>query len=296
MVQTFFERSFAINRLRQGPLAGHIDLLAARLATHGYSRVHSRIQLRLVGHFNRWLEQKDLTVEQIDEKIIERYWRYFMRKKRVRSKDVSALMKLLDLLREQGVTPRRAIEAVPTARETLLEKYRCYLREERDLANGSVRNMVPFVDRFLAQKYPRDHFDFAALKVGDITSFVRKQATELGSVQAKHMVSSLRSFFRYLRHTGEIDTDLAGCVPCVPVYSFSTIPRFLPTGAVEKILRRTVGGYPRTPRLRGANAARQAWTPHLRNRQPGTGRCRLGTRSDHGSGQGRTMVQNAVAV
>ena len=48
LVQTFFERSFAINRLRQGPLAGHIDLLAARLATHGYSRVHSRIQLRLV--------------------------------------------------------------------------------------------------------------------------------------------------------------------------------------------------------------------------------------------------------
>ena len=104
MVQTFFERSFAINRLRQGPLAGHIDLLAARLATHGYSRVHSRIQLRLVGHFNRWLEQKDLTVEQIDEQIIERYWRYFMRKKRVRSKDVCALMKLLGLLRERGVT------------------------------------------------------------------------------------------------------------------------------------------------------------------------------------------------
>src|ERR1700719_3876251 len=126
LVQTFFERSFAINRLRQGPLAGHIDLLAARLATDGYSRVHSRIQLRLIGHFNRWLEQKDLTVEQIDEQIIERYWRYFMRKKRVRSKDVSALMKLLDLLREQGVTPRRTIEAVPTAREALLETYRCY--------------------------------------------------------------------------------------------------------------------------------------------------------------------------
>jgi site-specific recombinase XerC len=123
----------------------------------------------------------------------------------------------------------------------LLEKYRCYLREERGLAYGSVRNMMPFVDRFLAQKYPRDHFDFAALKAGNITSFIRKQATELGSVQAKHMVSSLRSFFRYLRHTGEIKTDLAGCMPCVPVYSFSAIPRFLPPGAVEKILQRTVG-------------------------------------------------------
>ena len=73
MVHTFFERSFAVNRLRQGPLAGHIDLFAAQLATLGYSRVHSRIQIRLVGHFNRWLEQKSLTVEQIDEEIVDRY-------------------------------------------------------------------------------------------------------------------------------------------------------------------------------------------------------------------------------
>jgi hypothetical protein len=71
MVQTFFKPSCTIDRLRQGPLAGHIDLLAARLATHGYSRVHSRIQLRLVGHFNRWLEQKHLTAEQLDEDVIE---------------------------------------------------------------------------------------------------------------------------------------------------------------------------------------------------------------------------------
>ena len=53
MVQIFFRRSFTIDRLRQGPLAGHADLLAGRLAADGYSRVHSRIQLRLVGHFNR---------------------------------------------------------------------------------------------------------------------------------------------------------------------------------------------------------------------------------------------------
>ena len=67
MVQTFFKRSCTIDRLRQGPLAGHIDRFAARLATDGYSRVHSRIQLRLVGHFNRWLGQNSLTAEQLDE-------------------------------------------------------------------------------------------------------------------------------------------------------------------------------------------------------------------------------------
>ena len=66
MVQTFFERSCTIDRLRRGPLAGHIDLFAARLATDGYSRVHSRIQLRLVGHFNCWLDQNSLTAKQLN--------------------------------------------------------------------------------------------------------------------------------------------------------------------------------------------------------------------------------------
>jgi site-specific recombinase XerD len=244
MVQTFFKRSCTIDHLRQGPLAGHIDLLAARLATHGYSRVHSRIQLRLVGHFNRWLEQKHLTAEQLDEDVIELYRRYLKRRKRVRSEDVCTLVRLLDLLREQGVTPRN-VEATPTAREILLEKYRRYLREERGLAEASLRNMLMFVGRFLGEKYPRDHFDFASLAVGDITTFVRRQATELGSVQAKHMVSALRSFFRYLRHCGEIDTDLAGCVPRVPDYSFSAVPKFLPAGSVAKILRRTDRSIPR---------------------------------------------------
>jgi site-specific recombinase XerD len=229
-------------------LAGHIDLLAARLATHGYSRVHSRIQLRLVGHFNRWLEQKRLTAEQLDEDVIERYRRYLKRRKRVRSEDVCTLVRLLDLLREQGVTPRRNVEATPTAREILLEKYRRYLREERGLSDASLRNMLMFVDRFLVEKYPGDRFNFAALKVGDITTFVRRQATDLSSVQAKHLVTALRSFFRYLRHCGEIDTDLAGGVPCVPDYSFSAVPKFLPAGSVEKILRCTDRSTPRKRR------------------------------------------------
>ena len=86
MVQTFFERSF-VSKLTAVPISRHIDLLAAQLVIHDYSRIHTRIQLRLIGHLNRWLEQNDLTAEQIDEEIIERYWCYFMRQKRVRSND-----------------------------------------------------------------------------------------------------------------------------------------------------------------------------------------------------------------
>jgi site-specific recombinase XerD len=136
----------------------------------------------------------------------------------------------------KALRPGARIEAVPTPREALLEEYRCYLRDERGLSEATARNVLPFVDRFLVRRSPRHNFDFPALNAKDVTEFVRKEAAELGSVQAKHMVTALRGFFRYLRHRGDIETDLAGCVPCVPYYSFSTVPKFLPPGTVEKIL------------------------------------------------------------
>ena len=239
MVQTFFKRSCTIHRLHRGPLAGHIDLLAAKLATEGFSRVHSRIQLRLVGHFNRWLEQMHLTAEQLHEDVIERYRRWLKRRKRVRSEDVRTLTRLLDLLREQGIAPRLETESVPTARQILLEDYRRYLRDECGLSESSIRNLLMYVNQFLGMRYPHDRFNFGALRARDILAIIRRHAMESSSVQAKHLGTALRNFFRYLRHRGDTAIDLAACVPVVRDYSFSTVPKFLPANSVEKILRRT---------------------------------------------------------
>jgi site-specific recombinase XerD len=51
------------------------------------------------------------------------------------------------------------------------------------------------------------------------------------------MVWALRTFFRYLRHRGYIDVNLAGCVPSVPEYSLSTLPKCLPCGSIERVLQ-----------------------------------------------------------
>jgi integrase len=51
------------------------------------------------------------------------------------------------------------------------------------------------------------------------------------------MVTALRSFFRYLLHRGEVRTDLAACVPTVPRWSFSVLPKFLSTEAVKRVLK-----------------------------------------------------------
>ena len=60
------------------------------------------------------------------------------------------------------------------------------------------------------------------------------------------MVSALRSFFRYLRHRGDIATDLAACVPSIANWQFSALPKFLQPDQVQQVLnqcdRRTAQG------------------------------------------------------
>jgi site-specific recombinase XerD len=121
----------------------------------------------------------------------------------------------------------------------LIEDYRRHLLNERGLSEGSVRNLLMYVNQFLGTKYPHDRFNFGALRARDILTIIRRHALQSSSAQAKHLGTALRSFFRYLRYRGEIAIDLAACVPVVRHYSLSTVPKFLPADAFKKILRST---------------------------------------------------------
>src|SRR5579863_8520535 len=50
------------------------------------------------------------------------------------------------------------------------------------------------------------------------------------------MTTALRSFLRFARYRGDIDKDLAACVPAVANWKLSTIPRALPPCQVERVL------------------------------------------------------------
>jgi len=112
------------------------------------------------------------------------------------------------------------------------------LLEECGRSPSTVKNYVPFIDQFLSERFPNRAPSLAMLRAPDVTGFVTRHAHRLSPVRAGLMVTALRSFFRYLRHRGAIVTDLAGGVPTVPNWLFSTLPRFLPASTVERILKR----------------------------------------------------------
>jgi site-specific recombinase XerD len=95
---------------------------------------------------------------------------------------------------------------------------------------------VPVIDQFLYERFHRKALRLSAIRAVDVTDFVRRHAHQLSPGRAALMVTALRSFFRYLLHRGDVGTDLAACVPAVPKWSLSVLPRFLSAESVQRVL------------------------------------------------------------
>jgi site-specific recombinase XerD len=236
VINQLFTFPSTIERLRQGPLSEYLDAYAVTVAEQGYTHDSIRQQIVAIADFSRWLKQKHITVETVDSDVLERFLRLRRRQQRVRRGDPKTLARLLAMLCQRGVVKQRQQSVADNARARIINEFRCYLLQERGLSPSTLLNYVPVAEQFLGERFHNRAPNLAMLCASHVTGFVLRHARQLSPVRAGLMVTALRSFFRYLRHRGAITTDLAGCVPTVPNWSLSLLPRFLPAAAVERIL------------------------------------------------------------
>ena len=238
MINQLFTFSKTIERLRQGPLSEHLDAYAAGVAEQGYAHHSIRQQIVVIADFSRWLKRKQIDVQALNSEVVDRFLRLRRRQQRVRRGDPKALQRLLVMLRQTGVVKPDKPPVADNARSRITSEFRRYLLQECGRSPATLLNYVPVIEEFLSERFHDRTPNLAMLRAADVTGFVMRHARQLSPVRAKLMATALRSFFRYLRHRGAIATDLAGCVPTVPNWSLSTLPRFLPAATVERILER----------------------------------------------------------
>lgn len=143
----------------------------------------------------------------------------------------------MSLLHREGVVPA---ETLPVRRLTPVEcctqQYEHYLREVRGLAEATILNYVPFIDRFLKDRFADGTVALSCLRACDVVRFVQRQAPRLHQKRAKLMTSALRSFLRYAQYRGEVGMDLAAAVPTVANWSMPSIPRAISADQVCQLL------------------------------------------------------------
>lgn len=232
----FFAATDFPKTVDQGPLAGIVAAYAALLSQQGFSRQYARLQLRFLADLNQWLLERGLQIIDLTETTLHQYLSSRHQRFRPRHDDQSILRRLLQLLKTQGLLPE-APASLANPYQSVEDDFDRYLAEERGLSTATRINYAPFVHRFLSAQFSAKPPRFADLNAEGVIRFIQDQARGLNPKRAGLMVSALRSFFRYLRHRGDIAIDLAACVPPIANWQFSSLPRFLQPHQVQQVLR-----------------------------------------------------------
>jgi integrase/recombinase XerD len=223
-------------RVYTGPLAPYIEKFATFLAGEGYVAQTARTKCALVGDLSDWLKRRPiLRLATLDEEWIHKF--HAQRRNTRRRGDVTTSRQLLEFLRGLGAISSRRPHTDRSALGQLTRDYERFLISERGLARSTVVGYLAMVRRFLTEHFEGRPLRLQDLRPQDLHRFVLGEARRVSRTHARTTVTTLRSFLRFLRQRGAIDTDLAAALFGVSYWRWAHIPKSLPPEQVERLLR-----------------------------------------------------------
>ena len=231
----------------EGPLAAYLGSFATSISSQGYCLYSIHRQVHLAAGFSQWLQQEGIDIRFMTTDHAAQYLHDRAMQVKICRGDAAALQHLIDFLHHEGVIPADGVSVRRvTPVERLTQAYEQYLREAQALAEATIHNYVPFIYRFLQDRFTDGPVRLSRLRASDVVHFVQQQAPRLHRKRAKLMTTALRSFLRYARYRGEVALDLAAAVPIVANWSMPSIPRAIAPDQVHQLLasidRRTAMG------------------------------------------------------
>ena len=232
---TSFAQLKTVRGLDSGPLNPFIEDYVVALRDQGYRPGTIRGHLCLFANLNGWFSSNDLALSDLDERALERFSKRRLCRRKSVGGELSALLRLLGILRDAGATPPPR-PVVPTPAQALADSYRLFLHEERGCAEWTVSNYARHIDRFLDGLFGARRIVFSRIRAREVTAFVQRTARAHSQPYAKQVVTALRSFLRYLHYRGQLQSDLSAAVPKVAHWRMTALPKHLPAEAVQRVL------------------------------------------------------------
>jgi site-specific recombinase XerD len=199
----------------------------------GYSDVTVRSKVSLLSDFGQWLKASQLSVENLDEQLVETF---INDEQVVRRGYLKTFNQFLEHLRSRQVIPDRKLTSERSPLADTLSRYEKHLRSERGLVASTVVGYKAFIHNFLLERFGEGPLLFRELRSPDISAFILRHAPIMSPRRAQLMTTAFRSFFRFLFRSGELEKDLAGCVLPVADWRLSTVPKYLSSDEVGRVL------------------------------------------------------------
>ena len=235
IAEEYLSRSRLYRHLRNGSHGELVELYASRLAKEGLARHGTWRCLNLVGDLLSWMASSRSKLTDLDERRVERYLRHRGGRQSIQPGDRAALKRWLSALRDAGAILPAALPPI-SAQDQIFAEFSDYLRRERGLAQRTIVSHLPAIRRFLSEVCPAGADDLGRISQEDVTGYIERHARDWSPKSGKAMCWSLRAFLRYLHHKGLNAFPLAGCVPSIRQWKFASLPTYLSSAQVEKVL------------------------------------------------------------
>ena len=236
LLKNLFSES-VLKQLHVGPLASHLSTFTSLLSEQGYTKFSIKVKIRFVAKLSRWLDQQHLGVNDLKLELFDHFIKYRGTTDPIRRGDLATLKLLLQHVTEKGVIQFSALRIDKNPFLQIEDGFAQYLSHERGLSSETLTTYIPLVRCFLSNCFKADTIRLEKLCPKDITAFILSYTQSVKRSTAKLMVTSLRSFFRYLRFRGQIATDLAAFVPAVSDWRLTGLPKSLEPEQIECLLK-----------------------------------------------------------
>jgi site-specific recombinase XerD len=223
-------------RLRSGPLGPHLDTFAETLTEKGYSPATVALKVRTAAKFGHWLGRRGLVLGEIDEQSVVRFVQCHPCSPR--RGDAATLRDLLEQVRSAGLVPPAPTKVDNTTIGRTVIEFGRYLVVDRGLSVSTRISYLPIIRTFLAERFDGGKVHLNALRPRDAGEFLVRHVHVVHPARAGLMVTALRGFLRWVHLQGAVDADLAATVPAVAYWRFAAVPKSIPAGDVEHLLRR----------------------------------------------------------
>jgi len=245
MLTTYFKRRATVAAYRAGPAGAYLDSFTAWLAKRGFGSDAVRHLLRGASEFATWAQapRSGMTM------LPSGYWRDFCEHLAKRKRLHGArgqhsiywrgAQQFVEFLRAQhGIVAIEAPER--TVAPELVVAFEHWMAVHRGIKPSSLDTYRPHILDLLATLGDQpDHFSAASLR-----AFILAYAKHSGRAAAQTRVKASRMFCRFLIVTGQCPPGLDAAVPDIAKWRLASLPRYLPSDDIERVLAACNGARP----------------------------------------------------
>jgi site-specific recombinase XerD len=223
-------------RRKSGVLTAEIEPYRQWLLEQGFTPATVRLLLRNLSRLGVWLQERGMTGTVIDAACVDEL---FAERRLLGRRGVPGrlgISRLLAFLDERGLLAPTPQEQ-PTALARLLEEFREWLFQERNLSASTVLRYENTARRFLSEQALRD----GLLQVSDLTgvdvnAFLLRECARVSAGSAKGRVAELRSLLRFLYLRQLLPLRLGAAVPPVGGWRLASIPVIVSAADVAAVI------------------------------------------------------------